>query len=270
MSKEWSKKEITFVLSKHQAGYSRLEIARMFTKHFAKDGLTRSQDSIKHCIETHGQHIERDLPKVLIVDVETKPAKAWVWGTYDQNIPLNMVIEDGSILAWSAKFLGEKKVYYSDMRGKEKNLSNDKDMLLGLWKLMNESDILIWQNGDSFDRGKINARFIQNGLEAPAEYKTIDTLKLARRYFNFLSNKLEHLSSILNKKFKKSSHAKFPGFALWDQCIKGNKAAWREMAMYNKMDILSTEEVFLQLAKYAKNNKTVAAAMRAYNAKKKN
>jgi hypothetical protein len=270
MSKQdWTKKEITFVLNKYKAGYSRNEISKMFNKQFAKDGLTRSQDSIKHCIETHGQHIEQDLPKVLILDIETKPVKAYIWGTYDQNIPLNMVIEDGSILSWSAKWLGSDKIFYSDMRGKEKNLSNDKAMLLPLWKLLNECDIALGQNSDSFDLKKLNARFIEHGLDAPDQYKTIDTVKIARKYFGFLSNKLEHLSKKLNKKHTKSSHKKFSGFDLWDQCMKGNKAAWKEMEHYNKIDVLSTEEIFIHMSKYVKNNANVAAAMRAYNAKKK-
>lgn len=262
---EWSKREITFVLNKHQAGYSRNEIAKAFNLKFPD--MSRTQDSIKHCVETHGQHIEQEIPKVLILDIETKPIQAWVWGIFDQNIPLNMVTQDGSILSWSAKWLGEpeSKVMYKDMRGKEKNLSNDKELLLPLWKLMNEATIILGQNSDSFDIKKLNARFIQNGLDAPDEYKTIDTLKLARRYFGFMSNKLEHLSSILNKKHTKSTHKQFPGFSLWEQCIAGNLKAWKEMQSYNKLDVFATEEVFLKLSKYVKNNKTVTAALRAYN-----
>ncbi len=265
---EWSKREITFVLNKHKAGYSRYEIAKLFTKHFIKDGITRTPDSIKHCIETHGLHIERDLPKVLILDIETKPVKAYVWGTFDQNIPLNMVIEDGSILSWSAKFLGEDKIHYKDMRGKEKNLSNDKDMLKPLHKLMNESDIVLGQNSDSFDLKKLNARFIEHDLAPVDQFKTIDTVKIARKNFGFLSNKLEHLSKKLNKKHTKSSHKKFSGFDLWLECMKGNKAAWNEMKEYNQIDVLATEEIFLRMAPYVKNNSTVAAALRTYNSKK--
>ncbi len=272
MSREWSKKEITFVLSKHQAGYSRLEIARMFTKHFAKDGLTRSQDSIKHCIETYGQHIEQDLPRVLCLDIETKPLKVYTWGTFDQNIPLNMIIEHSSILSWSAHWLGDpdSKVMYKDMRGHEKNLSNDKIILEPLLKLMDEADFLLGQNINKFDIPIINGRSIMQDLEVPSEYKVIDTLTLSKRYFKFTSNKLEHVSKVLNKKHKKSKHKKFEGFSMWDECIKGNKAAWSEMQSYNKLDVLSTEEVFIKQAKWVKNNKNVAAAMRTYNAKKKN
>lgn len=268
---EWSKKEITYVLNKHKAGYSRNEIARMFAKHFVKEGLERSQDSIKHCIETHGQHIERDLPKVLCLDIETAPMKVYAWGVWDQNIPLNMIIEHSSILSWSAHWLGDpdNKIMYKDMRGHEKNISNDKIILQPLLKLMDEADIILGQNVKSFDLPIINGRSIIHELSPPSDYKVIDTLSLSKRYFKFTSNKLEHVSKILNKKHKKSKHKKFDGFSMWEECLKGNKAAWNEMQSYNKLDVLSTEEVFLKQATWVKNNKEVAAALRTYNAKKK-
>lgn len=261
---EWSKREITFVLNKHKAGYSRYEIAKLFTKHFIKDCITRTPDSIKHCIDSHGQDIERDIPKMLYIDVETRPAKAYVWQQYDNNIDLPMLIEDGSILSFCAKWAGSSKVIYHDQRGKEKNLDNDKNIMMKLWKLMDEADIICWHNGNKFDKGKINARFIAHNLGAPSEYKTIDTLTLARSNFKFFSNKLAHLSKLLAKNHKKDSHNDFPGFSLWDQCMKGNIKAWNSMKRYNILDVLSLEEVFLQLAKFVKNNKNVAAALRVY------
>lgn len=261
---EWSKKEINFVLSKYKSGLSRSEICKAYNDRFFGELPTRTPDSIKHCISVYGQDIDRNVPKVLYVDVETKPLLAYVWGTFKQDIPLNMIIEHGSILSWSAKWADETKVHYKDMRGKEKNLKNDAALMKPLWKLLDEADIVIWQNGDAFDYGKINDRFIQHGLGAPSQYKTIDTVKIARRYFNFTSNKLEHLTDRFCKKYKKEKHNDFPGFALWDQCMKGNLKAWKSMEKYNKLDVLSLEELFLELSKYVKNNKTVAAALRAY------
>ena len=159
MSKHvWSKKEINFVLAKYKAGYSRAEITKAYNTKFMDEFPKRTPDSIKHCIDVHGVTLEKDLPKVLFLDVETKPMKAYVWGTYDQNIPLNMIIEHGSIMSWSAKWLGDppNKVMYKGMRGKEKQLLNDKSIMVPLWRLMDEADIIIWQNGDKFDYGKIS------------------------------------------------------------------------------------------------------------------
>lgn len=263
---EWSSKEINFVLTKHQAGYSRHEISKMFTKHFVKDSLTRTQDSIKHCIETHGQHIEKDIPRVLFFDVETSPHKAYVWQQYDNNIDLPMLIQDGSILSFSAKWAGDddSKTMYFDQRGKERNLQNDKALVLKLWKLLDEADIVCGHNVRKFDLRKVNARFIVHGLGPTSDYKVLDTLTMSRSTFGFFSNKLAHLSAKLAKKHKKDSHNDFPGFSLWDQCMKGNVKAWNSMKKYNILDTLALEEVFLKLSKYVKNNKVVTAALRNY------
>jgi len=144
---------------------------------------------------------------------------------------------------------------------------NDKAIMQELWKLMDEADIICWQNGNAFDRKKINARFIAHGLGAPSQYKMIDTLLLARSNFSFFSNKLQHLSGMFAKKNKKDSHSDFPGFKLWDECLKGNIKAWNSMKKYNIIDVLALEEVFLALAPYIKNNKTVTAALRVYENK---
>jgi hypothetical protein len=50
--------------------------------------------------------------------------------------------------------------------------------------------------------------------------------------------------------------------------MKGNKAAWAEMEKYNKYDILSTEELFLHLAKYDKTE-IVQLALKSYEHNKK-
>jgi hypothetical protein len=69
-------------------------------------------------------------------------------------------------------------------------------------------------------------------------------------------------------KIKKLAHSKFPGYSLWSECEKGNKAAWAEMKKYNIADINSTEDLFLKLATFDKT-KIVTDAMRFYRGTKK-
>ncbi len=56
------------------------------------------------------------------------------------------------------------------------------------------------------------------------------------------------MSEKLCTKYKKQKHAKFSGFELWKECLKGNKEAWAEMEKYNKYDVLSLEELYNKLA----------------------
>jgi hypothetical protein len=187
-------------------------------------------------------------PKILIFDVETAPIVAYVWSLWDQNVGLNQIEKDWHLLSWSAKWLGdpEDKVMYQDQRGR-RNKEDDKELLKGIWKLLDEADIVIGQNSKSFDHKKLNARFIMNGMKPPSSYRHIDTKILAKRHFGFTSNRLEYMTDKLCTKYKKQKHAKFFGFYLWLECMKDNMEAWEEMEMYNKYDVLSLEELYYKL-----------------------
>jgi DNA polymerase elongation subunit (family B) len=267
MKQIWSDKEISFVIKHYKKGYSRREIAKIFNNKFPLS--KRTPNSIKHCLDTHANSIETDPPKVLVLDIETAPLLSYHWGLFDQNIPLNMMQRDWFVLSWTAKWLHEDKVMYKDQRTKKgKALANDKQLLKPLWKLMDEADIVLGQNSTAFDLKKLNAKFLENGLGVPSEYKKIDTYRLAKKHFSFTSCKLEYMSKKFNKKYKKQDHEEFSGFRLWDECLKGNLKAWKSMERYNNFDVLATEELFLTLAKFDKTE-LVTSAVRAYEAARK-
>lgn len=177
--------------------------------------------------------------RCLVFDIETSPLLVYTWGLKDQNISLNQIVKDWELLAWGAKWLGDKEVLYADRYN-----HTEKRLLAGIWHRLDEADIVITQNGKSFDSKKLNAKFIQYGMKPPKPYKHIDTYLLAKGAADFTSNKLEYLTDKLCKKHKKTLHAKFPGMSLWRECLKGNPAAWREMRAYNIADVLSTEELY--------------------------
>lgn len=189
-----------------------------------------------------------DRPKVLIYDIETAPMLAYVWSLWDQNVGLNQIESDWYILSWSAKWLDDPqdKVMYMDQRN-AKNIEDDSLILKEIWKLLDEADIVITQNGKKFDQKKLNARFILNGFQPPSSYKHIDTKQLASKHFGFTSKRLEYMSDKLCTSFKKQKHGKFPGFDMWKECMAGNVDAWNEMEEYNRYDVLSLEELYKKL-----------------------
>lgn len=188
-------------------------------------------------------------PKILIYDIETAPMVGYFWGLWDQNIGLGQILSDWHVLSWSAKWLGdsEDQVMYMDQRNAKK-IEDDKRILKGIWKLLDEADIVITQNGKRFDQKKLNARFIEHGMQPPSSYRHIDTLQIAKRTFAFTSNKLAYMTDKFCTKYKKLKHAKFSGFSLWKECLAGNLEAWEEMELYNRYDVLSLEELYLKLA----------------------
>lgn len=185
--------------------------------------------------------------KVLFVDIETAPILGYVWSIWEQNVGLNQIKSDWHILSWSAKWMGDSKIQYMDQRS-AKNIEDDSRILKGIWSLLDEADVIVTQNGKSFDQKKLNARFILNGMKPPSSFKHIDTKLIAKRHFAFTSNKLEYLTDKLCTKYKKLAHKKFPGFELWKECLAGNDEAWKEMEKYNKHDVLSLEELYSKLA----------------------
>lgn len=184
-----------------------------------------------------------DGPKILFIDIETKPILGHVWRLWDQNVGLNQIVEDWSILSFCAKWKGSEEVIYMDLEGQE-DFEDDSVLLDALWRLLNEADIVIGQNSKRFDVKKIFARFILNGLPKPSHFRQIDTMEIAKRQFGFTSNKLEYMTDKLCTVYKKKTHQSFPGHLLWRECLRGNPLAWAEMKDYNIYDVLSLEELY--------------------------
>ena len=100
--------------------------------------------------------------------------------------------------AW--KWQGEKKIHVKalcDYPEYDANLDNDFFLVKDLRDLFDEADVLIAHNGDRFDIRKAQARMVRYGMKPPSRYQTIDTLKAARKYFQFDSSRLDALGQYL-------------------------------------------------------------------------
>ncbi len=193
--------------------------------------------------------------KCLVFDIETAPMLAYVWGRRDVNVAINQLKSDMHVIAWAAKWLGDpaKRTFYRDQRNAA-HIEDDRGILRPLWRLLDEADIVVTQNGKAFDSKILNARFIMHGMRPPSPYKHLDTLQIARSAAKFTSNSLEYLTDKLCTKYKKLSHSRFPGMELWKECLAGNPKAWDEMKRYNIHDVLSTEELYMKLRAWAPQN----------------
>lgn len=241
MSKNWKQEEIDELVARRLEGQTWASIAEamQLTANCARKAFYRyTRDDAT----PQGQKLA---PKILILDIETAPMEVFCWGLWDQNIGLNMVKQHTTVLSWSAKWRGapDSQVMYRDQRDAE-DIRDDKELVQIIRDLLDEADIILTQNGKKFDVKKLNARFVKHGIKPPSSYKHIDTLQIAKSKFGFDSNKLEHMTAQLCTKHKKLTHGKFPGFDLWKECLAGNEEAWKEMQVYNKVDVLSLEELY--------------------------
>ena len=160
------------------------------------------------------------MAKILYYDIETAPNLSYVWGHFEQN-----VIEherEWYLLCVSYRWEHESKtqvcalVDFPDTYAKDPE--NDLHVAKKLWDLLDEADIVIAHNGDRFDMRKANARFVYHNLGPVSPVKQIDTLKTARRYFMFNSNKLDNLGKHLGVGAKVDTG----GFTTWAGCMRGD------------------------------------------------
>lgn len=192
------------------------------------------------------------MARILVLDIETSPNIAYVWRFWKENVGAKQVLKNGQMLSFAAKWLDDDKIYYQDVQH-----GDEKQMLTILFSMLDEADIVVCHNGDKFDLPHIQGRGLVLGLKPPAPYKTIDTVKVARYEFNFPSNSLEYLATVLELKNRKDGHKKFPGFELWLGVLANNPEAWAEMREYNIQDILVLEELYLKVRPYMKKHPNI-------------
>lgn len=185
-------------------------------------------------------------PRVLIWDIETSPLLGAVWQRYEAN--LVWTSQEWYILCFAYKWLGEKKTYVvaqPDFKGYKPGSTDDSHVMRELHRLISEADIIVAHNGDKFDVKKANTRFILNGLGPVRPPQQVDTLKIARKYFAFTSNRLDDLGDVLGvgRKIKTDK-------GLWQACMAGDMKAWRKMKKYNQQDVRLLEDVYLKLLPY--------------------
>jgi hypothetical protein len=178
-------------------------------------------------------------PKCLLLDIETFQMLVSVWELKDQYVGHNQVRRDWNIAAWSAKWLGEKPIFYRD----QSYSKDDTRILWVLRDLLNRADFVMTQNGIKFDWPKIQARLMLNHIPPPSHFEHIDLYKEFKKV-GFTSHSLDYMTDKFCTKYKKLHHLDFPGDSLWQECEKGNPKAWASMKKYNIHDVLSLEELF--------------------------
>lgn len=239
ISKEWHKE----ALSLRDRGFSGRAVADIIGK-----SKTQVNDFFKSMFDSK-QVSSPDAvtgPKILFIDIETSSLSLAGWRLFDQNFSLNQIERDWFLLSFCAKWADSDELFYMDKRNMV-DMYDDKEILKPVWTLMNEAQYIVGQNSKRFDVKKLNAKFIEYGFPPPSPYRQIDTLEQSKRSFAFTSHKLEYMTELLCTKYKKSSHGKFAGYELWRQCLLGNTEAFEEIEEYNKLDVLSLQELYEKL-----------------------
>jgi len=198
--------------------------------------------------------IANKFPKVLLFDIETSPLSAYIFqkSIWKANVSDEQVISEWFMLTWSAKWLFDDNIITERLTGKEAKDEDDSRIVGGLWKLLDEADIVIAHNGDGFDIPNMNTRFIILGFSPPSPYQTIDTKAVASKQFGFTHNSLNALARLFEFDAKKDTD-----FDLWKKCREGDEESLKYMQEYNIGDVELLEKVYLKLRPWIRNHPNI-------------
>lgn len=140
------------------------------------------------------------------------------------------------ISTYAVKITDDKKQFKKDFR-------NDRIIAVKLHELMESADVIVAHNGDNFDLKHANTLFRKHGLGPIPKRKSIDTLKVARKYFSFPGNSLDSLS----KRFGSIGKNQKPN---WHKMTDGDAAEINIAATYCKNDVRELEVIFNEMKPY--------------------
>lgn len=193
-------------------------------------------------------------PKTLLYDIETslQPVAVFQLSGNDWISPENILAERHLISAcwmWS----GEKKVHSVSLLDDPKRFARDPHddghVAEVFHAVLQNADILVGHNSDSFDYRYLKTRMLVHGLPVLPPILSLDTYKVAKKNFMLNSNKLDYIARLL-KVGKKMDTPK----GLWLDVLRGDKKAIKTMVEYNKRDVLVLEAVFKKLQPYMDNH----------------
>lgn len=186
--------------------------------------------------------------KILIYDIETTPILGYTWSTFKTDVI--DVVQDWQMICFAYKWYDKKKIHF--VRPEKGDPWNDKAMVQQLWDLFNEADVIVGHNVDRFDIRKANALFFRHGLTPPSPFKSVDTLKVARKAFHNSSNRLDALGQLVGIGRKKQTQGYmelFKGTMLAD-----SPSGWKTMREYNLQDVKLTEDLYVKLLPWIKSH----------------
>src|SRR6185369_13413377 len=192
--------------------------------------------------------------KLVVIDIETSPAEGYFWSK-PWETSIIKITKQPTILCFAYQWLGEKTkvVAQPDFKKYKKGKLDDYEVVKALRDILDKADIVIGQNSDNFDLKWFNTRCITHKFPPPSPFKTVDTLKVSKRYFLWLTNKLDFVSQQLGHGGK----VEHEGFPLWEKCMSGNKKAWEKMKKYNKHDVDITANLYEEYLAWITQKKVV-------------
>lgn len=194
-------------------------------------------------------------PKVILFDIESSHNLVMAFDLRnDDYIPHQNIVRERHLFCISYKWLGEKKIHtislLDDPKRFKKDHHDDFYVVNEFRKILETADAMVYHNGDRFDLPMLNARMAFHKLPPLPKIASIDTKKIAYRYFRFNSNRLDYLAQFLGYKGKMHNPS-----SLWLDAFAGDVEALKHMIKYCEQDIDISEYVYNALMPFVQNHK---------------
>lgn len=180
--------------------------------------------------------------RILVFDIETAARTAYVWRTGEQWVRQEQLITDSYIISIAWSWLDEEEIHVAHLTPAEAKKGNDKRIITEFLKVLDRADYIAGHNITRFDEKEISTRLFKHGMKPLSPSKHLDTLRMARKHFNFNSNKLDDICQWLGIGQKHET-----GLQLWKDVMKGCPDAMARMAEYNKQDVNINKELLKKL-----------------------
>lgn len=179
-------------------------------------------------------------PRLLYLDIETKPAIVASFGIRDQHITHKQILKEGGTICVGVGWGHEKKVrVFSEWE------HGYLPMLKEVHKLLSEADAVCTYNGAIFDIPKLTGNFLVAGLPPPPPLTQIDIFKSVRK-LGLICNKLDYVAPLLGLGTK----VKHDGLEMWLKVMEGDEQAQKKMARYCAGDVRLLKQVYERLLPY--------------------
>lgn len=182
--------------------------------------------------------------KVLVLDIEWRPALAYVWRMWDENIAPDQLIDHGGMLCFCAHWEGSDEfLFFSEWEDGREGMAKAAKALL------EKADAVITYNGDRYDLPKIYGEILLAGLAPPPPVTSIDLIKTVKK-MGFNMNRLAYIGPLLRVGAKE----KHQGFNLWKDVMAGKESARHKMRTYCIKDVKITSRLYKKLRPFIRNH----------------
>lgn len=239
------KEIITNTYEQHKSGRSMYSIQEELSDYFSVTKRTIRNWANRLDLNMMVKNIE-DPFKVLVYDIETSRVPAMVFWTGKTYITHSQLKDEPKIISISYKWLGEDKVEHVVWD----KTHSDEILMRKFLPVYNSASMVVGYNNDSFDNKWINTRAAKHRLDVNLHVKSFDLYKQARKVLRLPSYSMEYLA----KYFGVTPKRKHEGIDMWDKIQFGTpevqEKALADMVEYNIGDIITTEDIYVEMRKY--------------------